>query len=218
MRRLWMSSLKNIGDLTNFQRFLELVAGRVGQVLNLSSLAGDIGVSYKTIDSWISVLEASYIIYRLKPYYENLGKRLIKNPKIYFYDTGLLCYLLGITSQELLRRHFSLGHIFENFVIAEVIKHKYNYRKSFGVYFIRDNNKNEVDLVLDGGLSQIGIEIKSGQSFSSDLLSGLDYWHKLPGKKAKLGYLIYAGEHEQKVGGYQISNWQRINDIVNQLE
>jgi uncharacterized protein len=211
-------SLKNIGDLTNFQRFLELIAGRVGQVLNLNSLAGDIGVSYKTIDSWISVLEASFIVFRLKPYYENLGKRLVKSPKIYFYDTGLLCYLLGIQSPDILRRHFSLGHIFENLCIAEVIKHKYNYRKNFGMYFVRDNNKNEVDLVLDGGLSQIGFEIKSSQSFNSDFLSGLDYWHKLPGKKTKSSYLLYAGEHEQKVQNHQVVNWTQINQVINQLE
>lgn len=210
--------LKNIGDLTNFQRFLELIAGQVGQVLNLNSLASDIGTSYKTIDAWISVLEASYIVFRLKPYYENLGKRLIKSPKIFFYDTGLLCYLLGIQSPEILRRHFGLGHIFENLVIAEVMKHKFNYRKNFGLYFVRDNNKNEVDLVLDGGLSQVGIEIKSGQSFSSDLLSGLDYWQKLSSKKKKLSYLIYAGKHEQQVGNHQIYNWQKINQVVSKLE
>jgi predicted AAA+ superfamily ATPase len=211
-------SLKNIGDLTNFQRFLELIAGRVGQVLNLNSLANDIGVSYKTIDAWISVLEASYIVFRLKPYYENLGKRLIKSPKIFFYDTGLLCYLLGIQSPNILRRHFSFGHIFENLVISEVIKHKYNYRNNFGIYYVRDNNKNEVDLVLDGGLSQIGIEIKSSQSFSNDLLSGLDYWHKLPGKKNKLSYLVYAGDHEQKVREHQVTNWQKVHQIINQLD
>jgi hypothetical protein len=210
--------LKNIGDLTNFQRFLELVAGRVGQVVNLNSLASDIGVSYKTIGSWLSVLEASYIIFRLKPYYENLGKRLVKSPKIYFYDTGLLCYLLGIQSPDMLCRHFSLGHIFENLVIAEVMKHKYNYRKNFGLYFVRDNNKNEVDLVIDGGLTQIGIEIKSGQSFSPNLLAGLNYWQKLPSKKNKISVLIYAGDHEQIVDGHQVVNWNRINHTINLLD
>lgn len=200
--------IKNVGDLSSFQRFLQLVAGRVGQIVNLSSLASDTGVSHRTIESWLSVLEASYIIFRLQPYFRNFGKRVIKSPKLYFYDTGLLCYLLGINSPDELNIHFATGHIFENMAIADYLKKIFNSRSSERLYFFRDNNGLELDLVIDNGKTQIGIEIKSSKSFNPEMLANLSAWQKINPRADKSGYLIYNGEIEQKIGNNKIVNWK----------
>lgn len=200
--------IKNIGDLSSFQRFLQLVSGRVGQIVNLSSLASDTGVSHRTVESWLSVLEASYIIFRLQPYFQNFGKRVIKSPKLYFYDTGLLCYLLGINSPGELNTHFATGHIFENIVIADYLKRVFNSRSSEKLYFFRDNNGLELDLVVDRGKIQTGIEIKSSKSFNPEMLANLNAWQKINPRADKSGYLIYNGEIEQKIGNNKIVNWK----------
>lgn len=203
-----IKQIKNIGDLSSFQRFLQLVAGRVGQIVNLSSLASDTGVSHRTIESWLSVLEASYIIFRLQPYFQNFGKRVIKSPKLYFYDTGLLCYLLGINSPGELNTHFATGHIFENMIIADCLKKTFNGRSSDKLYFFRDNNGLEVDLVIDRGGIQTGVEIKSGKTLDSEMLVNLNSWQKINSHADKTSYLIYNGEIEQKVGNNKIQNWK----------
>lgn len=200
--------IKNIGDLSSFQRFLQLVAGRVGQIVNLSSLASDTGVSHRTIESWLSVLEASYIIFRLQPYFQNFGKRVIKSPKLYFYDTGLLCYLLGINSPDELNTHFATGHIFEDMIIADCLKKTFNERSSHKLYFFRDNNGLEVDLVINRGGVQTGVEIKSGKTLDSEMLANLNSWQKINSHADKTGYLIYNGEIEQKVGNNKVVNWK----------
>jgi len=203
--------IKNIGNLVNFKRFMQLVAGRVGQILSLSSLANDVGVNHKTIESWLSVLEASYITYRLQPYFENYGKRVIKSPKLYFYDVGLLSHLLGLNNQEELNRHFARGQIFENLVLNEQIKRIANSRSSDKIYFWRDNNGNEIDLIIDKGATLQGIELKSSRTYSNDMLKGLDYFQKLNTKKDKETYLIYAGEIEQELNAHQMLNWRNFN-------
>lgn len=203
--------IKNIGDLTNFRRFLQLVAGRVGQVVNLTSLANDVGVSHKTIESWLSILEASYIIFRLQPYFENYGKRVIKSPKIYFYDTGLLSYLLGIDNTSELSRHFAIGHIFENLIIAEELKRIANNRSTNKLYFWRDNNGNEVDLIIDEGATMKGVEIKISKTFDASMLKGLDFWQSLNTQKNLETYLIYTGELEQTVNAHTLMNWKNID-------
>lgn len=200
--------IKNIGDLSSFQRFLQLVAGRVGQIVNLSTLASDAGISHRTAESWLSVLEASYIIFRLQPYFRNFGKRVIKSPKLYFYDTGLLCYLLGIDSPKGLSVHFAIGSIFENMVIADCLKQTANDRSSDRLYFFRDNNGLELDLIVDHSGTQKGIEIKSGRTFNPEMLSGLKQWQKLNAHAGETGYLIYNGELEQKIGNNKIVNWK----------
>lgn len=200
--------VKNIGDLSSFQRFLQLVAGRVGQIVNLSSLASDSGISHRTAESWLSVLEASYIIFRLQPYFQNYGKRIIKSPKLYFYDTGLLCYLLGIDNPKELSVHFATGHVFENMVIVDYLKKTFNDRSGDKLYFFRDNNDLELDLIIDHGGIQKGIEIKSGKTFNLEMLSGLITWQKLNSHAGKTGYLIYNGELEQKIGNNKIVNWK----------
>ena len=200
--------IKNIGDLSLFQKFLQLVAGRVGQLVNYSSLANDVGVSYKTVEAWLSVLEASYIIYKLQPYHNNFGKRAVKSPKLFFYDVGLLCHLLGINSTTELSTHYVYGQIFENLVITEVKKRHQNIRKNEGTYFWRDNHQNEIDLILSSGGKLHGIEIKSSQTFSQNMLKGLNFWHNLRPSINSPMTLVYAGSTDQDINGIQLKNWQ----------
>lgn len=200
--------IKNIGDLSTFQRFLQLLAGRVGQLVNFSSLANDVGVNYKTIKSWLSILEASYITYSLQPYHQNYGKRVIKAPKVYFYDVGLLCHLLKINSVTELESHFAYGHVFENFILTEIIKSNFNQRKNEQVYFWRDSNGNEVDAMIDSGESKQGIEIKGARTFNSDMLKGLSAWFSLNPKEHHPTVLVYVGEEEQKVKDHNVMNWK----------
>lgn len=200
--------IKNIGDLSGFQKFLRLLAGRVGQLINMSSLASDTGVSYKTIDSWLSVLESSFIIFRLQPFYRNFGKRLIKSPKLYFYDTGLLCYLLGLDSVKELRSYYAVGSVFENLVIADVLKNGFNVRTSDQLYFWRDNHGDEVDLIVDRGGEQEGVEIKLSRTYSPDLMKALRYWANLSEEMNLSGTLLYAGDTEQKIGQFRVRNWR----------
>ena len=202
-------SLKNIGDLSNFQKFLQLLAGRVGQILNLSSLSNDLGVNVKTIESWISVLEASYIAYRLQPYFENFGKRVIKSPKIYFYDTGLVCFLLGINSANELKNHFVYGQLFENLIISEEIKNIWNKRANEKLYFWRDTHGNEVDLIIDKGLDKEIIEIKSAKTYNTEMLKGLSNLISIMETKYNLkSFLIYIGDIEQKINDVSLINWK----------
>lgn len=198
--------IKNIGNLTTFQRFLTLVAGRVGQLVNLSSLASDTGVSYKTIDAWLSILEASYIIFRLQPYYKNYGKRLIKSPKLYFYDTGLLCYLLGIDTPQQLVGHYAMGAVAENVIIADIVKLMAHSRASEKFYFWRDNAGHEIDLLQDRGTTQTAVEIKAGKTFHPDMINHLAYWRGLsPGHTKTV--LVYAGQQSYNIHGCKIVNW-----------
>lgn len=198
----------NIGSLALFQKFLQLVAGRVGQLLNLSSLANDVGVTYKTIESWLSVLQASYIVYLLQPYHKNFGKRVIKSPKVYFYDVGLLCHLLRITSEQELGTHFAYGQIFENFVLIEQLKKSNNQRKNEQLYFWRDSSGSEVDIILDLGEKTRAIEVKSAQTFNTSMLTALSRWRKLDPTRNTLTTLVYSGEAEQLVNDHEIKNWQ----------
>ena len=203
--------LRNIGNLLQFRKFLGLVAGRVGQLVNYNSLAGDVGVSNKTIEDWISVLEATFIIYRIPPYFENIGKRLIKSPKIYFWDTGLLSYLLGIRNVEALSNHYLVGGIFENLVVSEIMKTKNNKKNEGDIYFYRDSSGREVDLVIKTSKGAIPIEIKSANHFSASFLDNLKYWSKLKQKTIN-NYVIYTGS-SQKLGDYQILNWRDLDVI-----
>jgi predicted AAA+ superfamily ATPase len=193
-----------IKDLIPFERFIKLTASRVGQLINYASLACDVGVSAVTIKEWISVLEATYILMRVEPYFENFGKRLIKSPKIYFMDTGLLCHLLGIETTEQLMKDSLYGNIFENWVVLELMKSRYNQALDPRFYFYRDVSGHEVDLLFQKGSELIPIEIKSSKTFSPSFLEGLQYFHKQAPQKAKGGALIYAGEHNQRLGAFQL--------------
>lgn len=166
-------------------------------------------MSKKTIESWVSVLEASYIAYRLQPYFENFGKRVTKSPKIYFYDTGLVCYLLGIDTIEELQHHFAYGHLFENLVISEKLKEIWNKRTNERLYFWRDTHGNEVDLIIDRGLDKEIVEIKASRTYNSDMLKGIVKLSALMLPKYKVASsLVYKGDIEQTVKRISLMNWK----------
>lgn len=189
-----LRSLKDISDLGKFVRFLKLCAARVGQLLNKSSLANDCGISVPTIDSWLSILESSYILFPLKPDHCNYSKRLVKAPKLYFYDTGLACSLLEIKTPAQMNTHYLRGNLFENMVISDFMKNDYN--KGIiepSVSFWRDSAGNEVDLLHRDGNKEDAYEIKSAETFNESFLKGLKYWSKLSGAEASDLHVIYGG-------------------------
>ncbi|MBN1647375.1 MAG: ATP-binding protein [Spirochaetales bacterium] len=206
--------LRNITDLGSFQAFLRLCAGRTGQVVNLSSLGNDLGVNHNTIKSWLHVLEAGYIIHHLTPYFRNYGKQITKSPKIYFYDTGLLCSLLGINSPEMISQHYLKGGIFENFVINEIKKWKYNQGKLFNEYFWRDKLGREIDLLIDEGNNRFVFEIKAGQTLSVDFFSNLDYYGGLDEScPPENRYLVYGGPENQTRSQGVVRSWNKMREI-----
>ena len=200
--------LVNVGDLETFGRFLRLTAGRSGQILNMDSLASDVGVSPVTVKRWISLLCASYIVFLLKPHSRNFNKRLIKTPKLYFYDTGLLCYLLGIRSVRNLELHSQRGAIFETYIISELCKSCFNAGEEPPLYYWRDSQGHEVDLLIEDGEELYPVEIKSGQTVSGNMMSGLDYWCKLDGTNS--GMLIYGGSDNYTRSGIQVRSWAAV--------
>lgn len=199
--------LLNVGDLEAFGRFVRLCAGRSGQVLNASSLAADAGVSHATARRWLSILEASFIIYLLRPHHRNFNKRLVKSPKLYFLDSGLLCYLLRVQSAEELVAHPARGAIFETWVVAEALKSCHHRGVEPDLYFWRDSAGHEVDLLLDRGRKQIPIEIKSGQTVALDFFADINYWRELAGEPGGPAALVYGGEDSYRRGGVSVLSW-----------
>lgn len=165
--------LIQLKDVTLFEKFIKLLAGRVGQIINYQSLANDVGVSAKTIKEWLSILEASFVVFKLPPYFENFGKRIIKSPKYYFTDVGLLTYLLDIEKPEQISRDPLVGSLFENLVVLELLKTRYNRGLTAGLYYFRDSHGNEVDILHKSGHALTGIEIKSAATWNSNFLNGL---------------------------------------------
>lgn len=208
--------LINIKDLSLFERFIKLCAGRIGNIFQQTSLGNEVGISNHTVQQWLSVLEASYIIVRLQPYYENFGKRIIKAPKIYFTDVGLACYLLGIETESQVQRDPLRGALVENLVILELMKHRRNQGLDPRFYYYRDNHQNEVDLVICQGHELIPVEIKSSQTFHSSFLKGLDYFKQLAPERVPTGYVIYSGELEQSIKGFQLLNYRRATKIFDE--
>ncbi len=209
--------IKNISNLSLFKKFLNLCAARTGQLLNISSLAEDCGINHKTAQSWLSILEASFIIYLLRPHYKNYNKRVIKMPKIYFYDTGLLCSLLGLTDKKQLQDHYLKGNIFESFVISEFIKHKYNQGAEPNLYFWRNKAGNEVDLLIEMADKLIPIEIKSGQTITSDYFKGLKYYNNLSQGSHKDSYVIYGGHLKQQRTVGNVFGWEYLCDSISKI-
>ncbi|HEB31201.1 MAG TPA: ATP-binding protein [Spirochaetes bacterium] len=195
-----------VHDLSLFQKFVELCAGRTGQVLNKNSLANECGISNKTIEEWLSVLEASFIIFRLRPYHNNWNKRIVKSPKLYFLDTGLVSYLLRIESAQQIKNHPLRGEIFETFIVNEFLKRRLHFGNRENIYYFRDNNNNEVDLVIDTGYGPVPVEIKSGQTINNNFFKGLDYFSRLQKKYIRAGLVIGRDVYERRsdylVGGY----------------
>ena len=204
--------LINLKNLSLFEKFLKLLAGRVGQVVNLNSLSNDVGVSGTTLKEWLSVLEASFIIIKLEPYYENFGKRVIKSAKIYFIDTGLLAYLLDIESPNILGRDPLIGQIFENLVVLDAIKYRLNQGLSPNLYFFRDVQGLEVDLLFKQGSRLIPIEIKSSFTFNKVFAKGIKKFQQLT-INADAGYIVYAGDFTPTTDNYQVLNFIDIEKI-----
>ena len=205
--------IKNIPNLNYFQKFLHLLAGRHGQQLNLTSLATEVGVVHNTISSWISILEASYVIYLLKPHFNNFNKRITKTPKIYFYDSGLVCSLLGIEKAEQLNTHHIKGPLFEGLIITELIKARFNAGLSNNCFYWRDKTGNEVDCIIDKAGSLTAIEIKSGKTINGDYFNNLNFWKTLSGNTNK-SYLIYGGTETQKIKNNIVVPWKNTYSIV----
>ncbi|MBK9578846.1 MAG: ATP-binding protein [Fibrobacteres bacterium] len=198
----------SIKDLGTFSRFVRLCAARSGQLLNLSSLAADCGITHNTAKSWIDVLEASYLIVQLRPWHENFGKRLIKTPKIYLTDTGLLCWLLRIESAEHLATHAQRGAIFENWVVMESLKRARNRGAEPNLYFWRDQAGHEIDLLEVEGDHLHAIEIKSGATVPKDAFKGLAYFQELSGDRLSRTTLIHGGDGSYKQSGIDVRSWK----------
>ncbi len=189
--------LRNITNLASFTKFIYLCANAAGQILNRDELAKNTGVDTKTILAWLGLLENSYIIYLLQPWYNNMNKRIIKSPKLYFYDTGLLCFLLGITSVSALQKHSAYGFLFENWIISEIKKNSFNKGQNNQMFYFRDNVGNEVDLILEKNEHHLAIEIKAAKKYDSTMLHGLRFWQK--NQRTANGILIYKGNKEEAI-------------------
>ena len=205
--------IKNIPDLGLFQKFVRLCAGRVGQVLNLSSLAQDSGISPNTARSWISLLESSYLVFLLQPHFRNFNKRLIKMPKLYFYDPGLACYLLGIETPEQVKTHFLRGALFESLIISELIKYRVHRGLEANCYYWRDKVGHEVDCLLDFGDHLVPLEIKSGETITSGFFDGLNYWNRLAKVDPRQGFLIYGGSKKEERSQGRVLSWDKVQDV-----
>jgi len=206
--------LLQIKDQIRFTKFLKLCAARIGSLFNASELGAEVGVSSKTISHWLSVLQASYLITLLPPYYENIPKRLVKSPKLYFNDPGLACYLLDIETPQQLDRDKMRGAIFENMIVMEAIKHRYNMGLEGGVFFYRDSNQNEVDLLIKQEGELTAIEVKSSMTYSSSFekaLTQIEGWIKTPiSTKA----IVYSGDFENTSGNINLINYRHISSIL----
>lgn len=209
--------IKNIVNQSVFIKFMKICAGRIGQIINVNELASSCGITRITVNSWLSILQASYIIYLVQPHHKNFNKRLIKMPKLYFYDTGVACSLLGIKKQEQLSLHFIYGSLFENFVINEFIKEELNNGNIPEYYFWRDKSGKEIDLIAEKNNKLFPIEIKAGKTFNSDFLKNLKYWNKLSGNTSDNSYLIYGGDNSYKTDSGNIVSWKDLKQILNQL-
>lgn len=203
-------TLKQIGDLNLFNRFLSLCAGRAGQILNYSSLANDTGISINTAKSWISLLETSYVIFLLQPWYKNINKRIIKSPKLYFYDTGLLSSLLKIRDAHNLRTHYLYGSIFENFVITDFLKKSHHKGIKPNMYFWRESNGTEIDLLLEvNSAKTLAVEIKSAATFNKDFIKNLNHFPNKVENANIEKHLIFDGDTNGKIKDIYFSSWRK---------
>ncbi len=206
-------TLSAVGDLSTFQRFVELCAGRTGQLLNLSSLADDCGVSQPTARRWVSILEASFIAFRMSPFHSNLRKRLVRMPKLHFYDSGLVCWLLGIRDPGQLRTHPLRGQIFESWVVSELVKRQMNQGETSALSFYRDRDNAEVDVIIERPSGLILIEAKSSQTPSGSLLSGIRRVRRhLEGSRPVQGMVVYGGTEVQSRSEGTLVPWNRLHE------
>lgn len=200
-------SIVNVGDLDAFDRFVRLCAGRNAQLLNLSSLANDGGITHTTARRWLSILEASFLVLLLRPHHRNFGKRLVKTPKLYFLDTGLLCYLLRIRSPEDLLHHSARGSVFESFVVGELLKNFLHRGEEPDIWFWRTSSGHEVDVLIERGEDLTALKVKSGQTVAADFFSGLRAWRDLTGQSDAPAALVYGGDRSFRREGVTVYRW-----------
>lgn len=205
--------IKNITNLAMFQRFLKVCASRVGQEVNYTSIGNDTGVDQKTILSWFGILEASFIAFRLQPFYNNLGKRLTQMPKLYFYDTGLCCSLLEFETESHVNTHPLRGALFENLIILELLKTRFNNGQRSNLFYWRDRTGNEIDVLLDQSGQVVPIEIKTAATFTTDFVKGINYWKKI-NPEVRNAYVVYTGKNNA-LDNTQVLNWKDIDAIKN---
>ena len=206
--------LTKVSQLSLFRKFVALCAGRIGQILNITSLCNDTGIDYATARSWLSLLESSYIIFLLQPHHKNFGKRLIKSPKLYFYDSGLACSLLGITSEQQLFTHYLRGNIFESYIISDLMKQYYNNALRPHLYFWRDSHGNEIDCIVEKADHLIPIEIKASQTSNKMFFKNIIYWNKLTQNSTDHNYVIYAGNENQTWKHGKIISWKNCSFVL----
>lgn len=204
-----------IKDLSLFEKFVRLCAGRVGQLLNLQSLGNDVGVSHTTARSWLTLLEASYVVFLLQPWHTSIAKRQIKTPKLYFHDVGLASYLLGAENERHINRHPLRGNLFENLVVIEALKYRYNRGKRSNLYFWRDGKGNEVDLLIESGPDVVPVEIKAGATISADYFKGLRAFAARLPDPPKARALIYGGFERQRRS--EVAVW-RATDVAAMMD
>jgi predicted AAA+ superfamily ATPase len=206
-------TLIHIKDLATFERFLKICASQIGQLLNYTTIANDCGIDQKTVKSWLSVLEASFIIFQVQPHYQHFRKRLTKSAKLYFYDVGFAAYLLGISSSAHISSHPSKGLLFENFIMTEFLKNRFNNVKENNIYFFRDHAGNEVDMILDYGNNLYSVEIKSSETIHYDFLKGLNFYKNLAGHKNNKSFIIYAGDKSYEMNGVKIFSYKDLDKL-----
>ena len=206
--------LIHLKDALKFQNFVKLCAGRIGQLLNLSSLGNEAGVSHQTAHEWISLLEVSYIIFRLPPYHKNFNKRIIKMSKLYFYDVGLASYLLGIENISQVERDPLKGSLFENMIVADILKGRFNKVRESNLSFFRDSNGNEVDIIAQTPMGSVAIEIKSGQTIVPDFFRGLDYFERIAAHDLIKKYIVYGGEDKQLRSKAHVLSYKNCHEIT----
>lgn len=205
--------IRNVTDLNKFQKFMQLCAGRTGQVLNVASLSNDADVNVATVNAWLSVLAASYIIFFLQPHHKNFNKRLIKSPKLYFFDTGLVCSLLGIETVEQLQTHYARGSLIETLIISDFSKQYYNKARIPRMYFWRDQTGHEVDCILEQKTHLIPIEIKANKTVSYSFFDDLTYYNQLAHADPSKSFVIYGGNEREKWPIGTILGWQSVDDV-----
>lgn len=203
-----VTELTKVQNLGKFQNFIALCAGRIGQLLNLNNLANECGITFPTAKAWLSILESSYITFRLRPYFENFNKRIVKTPKLYFYDTGLLAFLLGLRDKGDLDDQNLIGGLFENLIVSDQIKRNHHQYQLKEYWFWRDSTGNEIDLLTKRGTTFEIVEIKSTQTVMPHLLKGMDYFDRLSNGSVKSKTLIYGGEQNQQRSEYRIRGWK----------
>jgi len=206
--------MKNIGDINAFIQFTQLCAGRVGQLLNYTGLANDAGISPNTAKAWLSILESSYILYRVQPFHRNFNKRLVKSSKLYFYDTGIACSLLGIHDESQVNLHYMRCALFENLIINEFIKLNFNRGEYRLPYFWQDSRGKEIDCLLVDGEKIVPIEIKSGKTISNSYFDNLEYWHQLTDAPKEQGYVVYGGDQSMQTSAGSFVSWRELERIL----